>query len=71
MRELNPSEIVRVLNHHKVRYVIIGGVAAEIHDLPVPVRVVSVQQWAALKAASGRAKDLEHLDAFFEARHRE
>jgi hypothetical protein len=34
--ELDPGTIVRVLNEHGVRYVIIGGIAAEIHDLPVP-----------------------------------
>jgi len=39
MPELNPAAIVRVLNRHGVRYVIIGGIAAQIHDLPVPATV--------------------------------
>ncbi len=39
MPELDPGTIVRVLNKHGVRYVIIGGIAAEIHDLPVPATV--------------------------------
>jgi hypothetical protein len=37
--ELDPGTIVRVLNLHGVRYVVIGGIAAEIHDLPVPATV--------------------------------
>jgi hypothetical protein len=37
--ELDPGTIVRVLNKHGVQYVIIGGIAAEIHDLPVPATV--------------------------------
>ena len=31
--------MVRVLNKHRVRYVVIGGIAAQIHDLPVPATV--------------------------------
>jgi hypothetical protein len=161
--ELDPGTIVRVLNKHRVRYVIIGGIAAELHDLPVPatvdidvtpardhknlerlarafdeleaglytaeeagtwfprtpvelwaqydtlhlmtkagpvdivfapdgapsgyndlaphaipaqlddqtVMVITVAKWEALKQATGRAKDLEHLDRFYEARRNE
>jgi hypothetical protein len=161
--ELDPGTIVRVLNRHGVRYVVIGGIAAEIHDLPVPatvdidvtpardhknlerlarafdeleaglytaeeagtwfprtpvelwsqydtlhlmtkagpidivftpdgapsgyadladdavsaeldhqpVMVITVATWEALKQASGRAKDLEHLDRYYEARREE
>jgi hypothetical protein len=161
--ELDPGTIVRVLNNHGVRYVIIGGIAAEIHDLPVPatvdidvtpardhknlarlarafdeleaglytaehagtwfprtpvelwsqydtlhlmtkagpidivfapdgapsgytdladdampaelddepVMVITVAKWKALKQATGRAKDLEHLDRYYEARREE
>jgi hypothetical protein len=160
MPELDPAAIVRVLNEHRVRYVIIGGIAAELHDLPVPatvdidvtpardhknlerlarafdeleaglytaedagtwfprtpvehwsqydtlhlmtkagpidivfapdgapsgysdlaqhaisaelgdqtVMIITVAKWEALKQASGRAKDLEHLDRFDQAR---
>jgi hypothetical protein len=161
--ELDPTTIVRVLNGHRVRYVIIGGIAAELHDLPVPatvdidvtpardpinlerlarafdeleaglytaedagtwfprtpvehwsqydtlhlmtkagpidivfipdgapsgytdlsehaipaelgdqtVMIITVAKWEALKQATGRAKDLEHLDRFYEARRDE
>lgn len=39
MPELDVAGIVRVLNAHGVRYVVIGGVAAMVHDLPVPATV--------------------------------
>lgn len=163
MPELDPGAIVRVLNTHGVRYVVIGGIAAEIHDLPVPatvdidvtpardrknlerlarafdeleaglytaeeagtwfpripvelwsqydtlhlmtkagpidivfapdgapsgyadladdavsaeldhqpVMVITVAKWEALKQATGRAKDLEHLDRYYEGRREE
>ncbi len=163
MPELDRGAIVRVLNKHRVAYVIIGGIAAELHDLPVPatvdidvtpardhenlerlarafdeleaglytaedagtwfprapvehwsqydtlhlmtnagpidivfnpdgapsgytdlaehtiaaqldghnVMVITVAKWEALKLATGRAKDLEHLDRFYEARRDE
>lgn len=162
MPELNAGAIVRTLNRHGVRYVIIGGIAAQLRDLPVPatididitpakdhrnlvrlaeafdeleaglytadsagtwfprtpvelwsqystlhlmtrhgpidivfapdgapggfadlskgasrgelddetVMVITVATWEALKVASGRAKDLEHLDAYYKARKR-
>ena len=158
--ELDPGAIVRVLNRFDVKYVIIGGIAAQLHDLPVPatvdidvtpardhenlerlarafdelkaglytaeeagtwfprtpveqwaqydtlhlmtihgpidivfapdgapagyvdltrkstrgnlddepVRVINVPTWEALKRATGRAKDLEHLDRYYESR---
>jgi hypothetical protein len=34
--ELDPAGIVRALNRHGVRYVIIGGIAAQVNDLPLP-----------------------------------
>ena len=103
MPELDPATIVRVLNKHGVRYVVIGGITAEIHDLPVPTTfdldvtpdgapsgyadladdavsaeldhqpgmVITVAKWEALKQATGRAKDLEHLDRYYEARREE
>ena len=37
--ELDPGAIVRALNRHGVRYVIIGGIAVHLHDLPVPATV--------------------------------
>ena len=35
-----------------------------------PVMVITIETWEALKHASGRAKDLEHLDRYYEARPR-
>lgn len=159
MPELDPGAIVRCLNRHGVTYVVIGGIAAQVHDLPVPatididitpardrknlerlaeafddldaglytaedagtwfprtpvvhwaqydtlhlmtsggpldivftpdgapggyaevagdagrhviddepVMVISITRWAALKQATGRAKDLEHLDRYYES----
>ena len=160
MPDLDALAIVRSLNRHGVQFVVIGGMAAQIHDLPVPatvdidvtpardqrnlerlalvfdeleaglytaeqagtwfprtpvdqwaqydtlhlmttcgpidivfapdgaqggyadlranathatlgderVMVISVATWEAMKQASGRAKDLEHLDRFYESR---
>ena len=39
MVDLDIAGIVRVLNAHGVRYVVIGGVAALVRDLPVPATV--------------------------------
>ena len=39
LAELDIGGILRVLNARAVRYVIIGGVAALIHDLPLPATV--------------------------------
>ncbi|MFV9671820.1 MAG: hypothetical protein ACNYZH_01230 [Acidimicrobiia bacterium] len=39
MRDLDPAGIVRVLNEHDVRFVVIGGIAALLHDLPLPATV--------------------------------
>ena len=36
MPELDAAAIVRALNAREVRYVIIGGMAAVVHDLPIP-----------------------------------
>ena len=32
-----------------------------------PVMAITVAMWATLKQASGRAKDLEHLDRYYQA----
>jgi hypothetical protein len=32
-------------------------------------QVITVPMWEALKQATGRAKDLEHLDSYYESRH--
>lgn len=39
MPDLDPGAIVRILNRHGLRYIIIGGIAAQLHDLPVPATV--------------------------------
>jgi hypothetical protein len=39
VRELDVVGIVHALNARGVRYVVIGGVAAMVHDLPVPATV--------------------------------
>lgn len=39
MPDLDIAAIVRALNARGVRYVVIGGVAALVHDLPVPATV--------------------------------
>lgn len=36
MADLDPAAIVRVLNRHHVRYVIVGGFAAQLHNLTIP-----------------------------------
>lgn len=33
--ELDPTRLFQVLNEHGVRYVVIGGMAVELHDVPV------------------------------------
>jgi hypothetical protein len=37
--DLDRAGVVEVLNRHGVRYVVLGGVAAEMHDLPIPATV--------------------------------
>ena len=60
MRELDPAEIVRVLNRHGVQFVIIGGIAALVHDLPLPATID-------LDVTPSRGVDnLERLAAAFE-----
>lgn len=39
MPELDAASVVRVLNEHRVEYVVIGGVSAQLNDLPVPATV--------------------------------
>ena len=39
MPDLDAAAIVGVLNRHGVNYVVIGGIAAQLHDLPVPATV--------------------------------
>ena len=39
MPDLDIPGVVRALNAHRVRYVVIGGVAALVHNLSVPATV--------------------------------
>lgn len=39
MPELQLDQLFATLNEHAVRYIVIGGVAALVHDLPLPVTV--------------------------------
>ena len=60
MPDLDIPGIVRVLNAHKVRYVVIGGVAALVHNLPLPATVdIDV-------TPSRDKKNLERLAAAFD-----
>lgn len=55
--------MIRVLNRHGVRYVLIGGVAAQLHNLPVPATVD-----LDLTPARDR-RNLERLAAAFDELH--
>lgn len=58
MPDLDAAAIVRVLNLHGVRYVVIGGIAAQLHDLPVPATVdIDITP----------ARDRETLDSYHES----
>ena len=39
MAAFDPAGIVRVLNQHGVRFVVIGGIAAQAHDLGLPATI--------------------------------
>lgn len=36
---LDPQAIIAVLAHHRVQFVVIGGISAMIHDLPLPATI--------------------------------
>ena len=38
MPRFQPEEMLRALERHRVRYVVIGGVGATLHGSPVPTR---------------------------------
>jgi len=57
MPELDAAAIVRALNQHGVRYVIIGGIAARIHGLAVPatIDIVAARDHENLERASAHS----------------
>lgn len=63
MPDLDAASIVRVLNRHSVRYVVIGGIAAQFHDLPVPatvdIDVTPARDHQNLERLAGAFDDLE------------
>lgn len=64
MRDLDIAGIVRTLNAHGVRYVVIGGVAALVHDLPLPATVdIDVTPARDAKNLSRLASAFDDLDA--------
>ena len=64
MPELDPGAIVRVLYRHGVRYVIIGGIAAQLHELPVPATVdIDVTPARDHKNLERLAKAFDELEA--------
>jgi len=64
MPDLDAAAVVRVLNRHAVRYVIIGGIAAQVRDLPVPATVdIDVTPSRDRANLQRLASALEELDA--------
>ena len=53
MPRLQPEEILRVLERHRVRYVVIGGVGATLHGSPLPTHDTDICP----------ARDSSNLDA--------
>ena len=69
------AQICAVLLDHRVQFVVIGGVAARLHDtghatIAIDVPVASLADVVASKRAAGRPKDIVALPAL-EARLRE
>ena len=64
MPDLDPAAVVRVLNKHGVRFVVIGGIAAQLHDLPVPATVdIDVTPARDSKNLERLAKAFDELEA--------
>lgn len=64
MADLDIAGIVRTLNARGVRYVVIGGVAALVHDLPLPATVdIDVTPARDVKNLSRLAAAFDDLDA--------
>lgn len=64
MPELDPGAVVRILNRHGVRYVVIGGIAAQLQELPVPATVdIDVTPARDRKNLERLAQAFEELEA--------
>jgi hypothetical protein len=64
--ELDPAAVVRVFNRHGVRFVVIGGIAAQLQDLPVPATIdIDVTPARDSKNLERLAKAFDELDAGF------
>jgi hypothetical protein len=63
LREFEPEEILRVLERHDVRYVLIGGLAATLYGSPHVTTVVDVTPDTERDNLRKLARALEDLDA--------
>lgn len=63
VRPFDPEEILRVLEHHKVRYVLIGGFAATLYGSPHVTTDVDITPDASKDNLRKLARALEDLDA--------
>lgn len=61
MPRLQPEEILRILERHRVRYVVIGGVGATLHGSPLPTHdtdICPARDSANLDALAAALRDL-------------
>jgi hypothetical protein len=63
----DPEEIIRVLDRHKVEYVIVGGVAARLHGSPILTEDVDVAPQRSADNLRRLAEALRELDAHLDA----
>lgn len=62
-RPFDPEEILRVLEHHGVRYVLIGGLAATLYGSPHVTTDVDIAPDRAKRNLKSLARALDDLDA--------
>ena len=64
MPDLDPAAIIGVLNYCGVRFVVIGGIAAQLHDLAVPATIdIDVTPARDNKNLQRLAKAFDELEA--------
>ena len=62
--DVDVSAILSALEHHKVKYVVIGGFAAELHDVAIsPTRDIDITPSVEGENLSRLAAALRDLDA--------